>query len=261
MNLEISPKYQMGIVKNINDALFEQFTSYENVETYLMKWYQEDHNDYGHFWENFHIYYRDEERRKIDASKTLHSMEGKLLLQIAIDLGIRTPDYIPSIPFFKNELKSNYKTASSTFEKAFKNAEKDPSLAVGLANAALESIIKEILKDTRIDVAWDRKDTLTKLIKNICTAFGLQANAHLPKEIRTLASSFISIGNAIEDLRSDKTIMHGKTDGDTIITEPAYAYLVINATTTVGLFLLNLYKLKYPPITKLEDNLTDDLPF
>ena len=57
----------MGIVKNINDALFEQFTSYENVETYLMKWYQEDHNDYGHFWENFHIYYRDEERIKIDA--------------------------------------------------------------------------------------------------------------------------------------------------------------------------------------------------
>ena len=77
-------------------------------------------------------------------------MDGTTLLKIAIDLGVDTPDFIPSIPTFKNELKSEYKTAYDTFSKAYKQIEADPSLAVGLANSALESIIKENLKDERI---------------------------------------------------------------------------------------------------------------
>ena len=110
----ISPKYQMDIVQKIKDSLFEQFTSYENVEAYLNKWHQEGHDDFNYFWENFHICYRDEAKKKIDASKTLHNVDGETLLKIAIDLGIETPDYIPSVPTFKNELKSSYETACHT---------------------------------------------------------------------------------------------------------------------------------------------------
>ena len=166
MNQSISPKYQMDIVQKISTCLFEQFRSYENVETYLSKWHQEERG-WNNFWENFQFYYRDEAKKKIDAAKTLHNIDGETLLKIAIDLGIETPDYIPSIPTFKNELKSSYETASLTFEKAFRNVEIDPSLAIGLANSALESIIKEILKDSRINVTWSEKETLTKLIGNI----------------------------------------------------------------------------------------------
>ena len=67
-------------------------------------------------------------------------------LKVAIDMGIETPDYIPSIPTFRNKIKENYKNASETFEKAFREVEKDPSLAIGLANSVLESIIKDILR-------------------------------------------------------------------------------------------------------------------
>ena len=257
----ISPKYQMDIVQKINDSLFKQFTSYENVEAYLNKWHQEEHDDFNYFWENFHIYYRDEAKKKIDASKTLHNVDGETLLKIAIDLGIETPDYIPSVPTFKNELKSSYEIASLTFEKAFRNVETDPSLAIGLANSALESIIKEILKDSRINVTWSEKDTLTKLVGNICKVFGFQSNGKFPTEIKTLASSLISAGQAIENLRSDKTEFHGKTDGDLMITDAVYAYFVVNATTTVGLFLLNFYKSNYPPIVKSEVTLDDEIPF
>ena len=77
-------------------------------------------------------------------------MKGSDLLRIAIDLGVDTPDFIPSIPAFKNEMKSSYKTAYDTFAKAFKQVEEDPNTAIGLANSALESIIKEILKDARM---------------------------------------------------------------------------------------------------------------
>lgn len=258
----ISPKYQMDIVQKIKDSLFEQFTSYENVKAYLNKWHQEGHDDFNYFWENFHICYRDEAKKKIDASKTLHNVDGETLLKIAIDLGIETPDYIPSVPTFKNELKSSYETASLTFEKAFRNVDTDPSLAIGLANSALESIIKEILKDSRINITWNEKETLTKLIGNICKAFGLQSNENLPKEIKTLASSLINAGKAIEDLRSDKTEFHGKTDGDLMIKDAVYAYFVVNATTTVGLFLLNFYKSYYPPVDNKPEAISNDgLPF
>lgn len=260
MNQKISPKYQMRIVQKICDSLFEQFKSYENVEAYLRKWHEELYNWNGS-WENFYICYRDEAKKKIDATKTLHNVDGETLLKIAIDLGIETPDYISSIPTFKNELKSSYETASLTFEKAFKNVESDPSLAVGLANSALESIIKEILKDSRMNVTWNEKETLTKLIDNVCKAFGLQSSGNFPKEIKTIASSLINVGKAIEDLRSDKTEFHGKTDGDLIITDAIYAYFVINATITIGLFLLNFYKSNYPPIIKPETITENELPF
>ena len=261
MNQSISPKYQMDIVQKISTCLFEQFRSYENVETYLSKWHQEERG-WNNFWENFQFYYRDEAKKKIDAAKTLHNIDGETLLKIAIDLGIETPDYIPSIPTFKNELKSSYETASLTFEKAFRNVEIDPSLAIGLANSALESIIKEILKDSRINVTWSEKETLTKLIGNICKVFGLQSNGNFPKEIKTLVSSLINAGKAIEDLRSDKTEFHGKTDGDLMIEDAVYAYFVVNATTTVGLFLLNFYKSNYPPVNNMPMAISDDgLPF
>ena len=261
MNQSISPKYQMSIVQKITDSLFEQFTSYENVEAYLNKWHQVEHDNFNYFWENFQFYYRDEAKKKIDAAKTLHNVDGETLLKIAIDLGIETPDYIPSIPTFKNELKSSYEIASLTFEKAFRNVETDPSLAIGLANSALESIIKEILKDSRINVTWSEKETLTKLVGNLCKAFGFQSNGKFPTEIKTLASSLKSAGQAIENLRSDKTEFHGKTDGDLMITDAVYAYFVVNATTTVGLFLLNFYKSNYPPIVKSEVILDDEIPF
>lgn len=261
MESKISPRYQMSIIQKINDSLFKQFTSYENVEAYLRKWYEEEHDSYGNTWGNFVIFYRDDAHKKIDASKTLHNINGDTLLKIAIDLGIETPDYIPCIPTFKNELKSSYETASLTFEKAFKNVEENPSLAIGLANSALESIIKEILKDTRINVTWNDKETLTKLIGNICKVFRLQNEENFPIEIRTLASALIKVGKAIEDLRSDKTEFHGKTDGDLIVKDAIYAYFVINTATTVGLFLLNFYKSKYPPINNSNAEADFDLPF
>ena len=257
---KISPKYQMEIIQSINDRLYELYHSYNDVEFYLRKWYECD--DYGD-WENFHFYKKTtkDNQNKIDAIATLHSMPDVLLLKIAIDLGIETPDYIPSIPYFKNLLKSSYETSAQTFEKAFQNVEEEPSLAIGLANSALESIIKEILKDDRINVKSKETATLSSLIKDICRAFKLENESSCPTEIKNIASSLITCCSAIEDLRSRKTLIHGKTDGDIIINDSLCAYFIINAVTTVGLFLLNYYNEKYPPKDKSTPKIEDELPF
>lgn len=255
----ISPRYQMSIVQNINDRLFELYKSYEDVANYLDKWHIV-YDCYGNN-ENFYFYFKDEERKKLDVKKTLHHIDGETLLKIAIDLGVETPDYIPSIPVFKNELKSSYETANQTFEKAFKNVEEDPSLAVGLANSALESVIKEILKDDRIDVVWNEKDTLSNLVKSICKAFKLTTDSEMPNEIKTISSSLLNACKAIDDLRSDKTIFHGKMDSNYVVAEPLYAYFIVNAVSTVGLFLLNFYKLRFPKTVESVFEDINDLPF
>lgn len=83
----------------------------------------------------------------------------------------------------------------------------------------------------------------------------------MPNEIKTISSSLLNACKAIDDLRSDKTIFHGKMDSNYVVTEPLYAYFIVNAVSTVGLFLLNFYKLRFPQIVKpvIED--IDDLPF
>lgn len=43
---KISPKYQMKIVQNINDKLYELFKSYDDVEAYIEKW-REVYDDFG----------------------------------------------------------------------------------------------------------------------------------------------------------------------------------------------------------------------
>lgn len=255
----ISPRYQMSLVKSINDELFNLYRGYADVEQYIRKWYECD--EYGN-WENFNISKKKSKDGQdvIDTLATLHSMNGELLLKIAIDLGLETPDFIPSIPTFKNELKSSFETAGQTFEKAYHNVESDPSLAIGLANSALESIIKQILSDKRITIQYSNTDTTLKLINAICKAFRLNVDTSCPKEIKTISSSLIAVCGAIESLRSTKTEFHGKADGDINISDPTYAFLVVNSTATVGLFLINFYKKKYPAT---QTNILDynNLPF
>ena len=260
MNTKISPKYQMNLIQNINDKLFELYKGYEDVSRYMSKWI-EYYDSFEN--QNFYIRYKDNEQKKIDVKETLHSIDGETLLKIAIDLGVETPDFIPSIPVFKNELKSDFETASQTFEKAYKNVEDDPSLAIGLANSALECIIKEILSDDRVVIPYDERDTLSKLIKKICKAFKFDIDPSCPTEIGTIASTLIKCCNVIEDIRSSQTIFHGKKDDDNIVKNPLYAYFIVNSVSTIGLFLLSFYKEQYPKIvpqypTDLNPN---DLPF
>jgi hypothetical protein len=254
MNELISPKYQMKLVKSVHDAIWDEYKSYKEVKLYIGKW-QTEQGDYNNYWANFEIALK--ENKEIDLLQTLHNMNGVDLLKVAIDLGVDTPDFIPSVPTFKNVLKSEYKTAYDTFTKAYKQIDTDPSTAIGLANSALESIIKEILKDHRISNKITGKETLYKLSLIILKEFNL-TNSEFPKDILTIGSSLLAINQAIERLRSEKTNFHGKTEQDYLINETIYSYFVINAVSTVGLFLNSYYKTQFPKPTIEQD---DDLPF
>lgn len=261
----ISPKYLMKLISDIETALWNQFqtSKYRNVRFYIEKWHK--HNDgynFNDYWENFTIY--EDNSKNIDLTKTLNNIDGETLLKIAIDLGVDTPDFIPSIPTFRNEIKAEYPSASSTFESAFKKIESEPNIAIGLANSALESIIKEILKDERINSKIKNNKTLYDLTSEILKVFQYYPNSDMPDEIKTIGSSLLAISQGIEKLRSDKTDFHGKTKDDYKIEDSIYTYFVVNCVTTIGLFMNSYYKTKFPkPVVESEAPIIEEdiLPF
>lgn len=240
----ISPKYKVLLIRDIIDTLWKELQTWDNVWLYIKGW----HREYTDRWpaENFNIKYSSAGKPRINLVETLNGIDGETLLKIAIDLGVETPDFIPSIPTFRNEIKAEYATASTTFDKAYKHIESEPETAIGLANSALESIIKEILKDGRITTEWKETDTLYSLIRSLLKEFKMQSNSNMPKEIKTIGSSLAAIAQGIEKLRSDKTLFHGKTDDDYVISDPMYVYFVVNSVCTVGMFLRSFYKKHYP---------------
>lgn len=257
MEENISPKYRMNLIKDVIAAIWAEYKSYKEVSFYIEKWHDVQ-DDWNSHWENFNI--RTREDGKIDLVSTLHNIDSKTLLQMAIDIGVETPDFIPSIPLFRNAIKSDYKSASATFEKAFKQIEEHPDTAIGLANSALESIIKEILKDERLGNKIRGTETLYALSTLILKEFNFMGASEFPKEIKTIGNSLLAANQAIEKLRSEKTDFHGKTENDYVIKDSLYAYFIVNSITTVGLFLNSYYQTKFPK-SKIESEVDDGLPF
>ena len=243
MNDLISPKYKMTLIDNINTKIWELYESYKKVEFYIEKWISYVSVDWSFEEEATFIIKRDL-KNNIDLLATLNKIDSETLLKIAIDLEIETPDFIPAIPTFKNEIKSEYINASHTFQKAFKEIEEHPDLAIGLANSTLESIIKEILKDNIFDkkLSEFNSKTLYDLTNQILKELSLFPQSDMPNEIKAIGSSMLSMNKNIEQLRSNKSRFHGKLEEDILINESIYAYFIVNSVTTIGLFLISFYK-------------------
>jgi hypothetical protein len=256
MNDLISPTYQMKLVSEIEKAIWDKYSSYKNVKFYIEKWHI-PYETWNNQDENFPII--NTLLGEFDLRATLHGVYGELLLKIAVDLGVNTPDFIPSVASFRNEIKSEYTTASATFEKAFKQIETHPDIAIGLANSALESIIKHIFQDDRIKTKPKSGRTLYDLTAELLKEFQLCPGPNMPLEIKTIGSSIMAINQSIEKLRSEKTLAHGKVSDDYIIEDSLYTYFIVNSVTTVGLFLNSFYKKKFPKHT--EEVIDDGLPF
>lgn len=243
MNSKMSPKFELDLIKKIIHVLTSSLYDEEYITFYINKWIKTDYMGQTQYT---NIRVSRDINGFINLKETLHNTDQETLLKMAIDLGLETPDYIPLIPIFRNEIKSSHQTASVTFEKAIKQVEEHPDMAIGLANSALESIVKEILKDERIDSKIKGTETLYNLVSEILKVLKLYPNATLPDEIRQIGSSLLAVNKGIEKLRSEKTNVHGKTKEDYVVEDSLYAYFVINSVTTVGLFLNSYYKTKFP---------------
>jgi hypothetical protein len=256
--MQISPKYLIQLIEQVHQAIWDEYSSYKTVRSYISKWANEENAAFGNYHSDFDII--ENEDNKIDLLATLNNVPHDTLIKMAIELGIETPDFIPAIPTFRNKIKENYQNAKAAFDKAFKEIEEHPDLAVGMANSALESIIKRILEDDNIKNNNKLKggETLYKLTEFILKEFHLFPKNDMPIELKIIGSSLMSINQHIEKLRSEKTNFHGTTHDDIIIEDSMYAYFIINSVATVGIFLDSFYNKKYKPHFEI---IEDDLPF
>lgn len=244
----ISPKYMVRVISQIKEKLHSEFDNNDEIYSYLVGWKQIGKFEIKNTSLSF-------DEKDVDVHATLSCVNYELLIKIALDLGIDVPGVIPSIPIFRNTIKAEYPTTDATFAKAYKDIETDPDAAIGFANSALESLIKEILKDKRISVEWKETDTLYSLAGSLLDEFKLKPKANMPKEIKTIGSSLLAISSGIEKLRSDKTLFHGKTEGDYIVSDSTYAYLIFNSVCTVGMFIKSFYDEHYPKRGRKKKNI------
>jgi len=254
--MRISPKYILQLIPRIEKAIWDEFSSYKNVETYVKRWHEND----GNYWENFSIAHKDD--GVIDLSATLRGIEDdELLFKIAVDMGIEVPDLVYSIPEIKGILSSGYETAAATFENALRKVADEPATSVCCANSALESIVKHICQDASIK-RCDPNDTLYDLVQHILKEFKYYPCKDMEQEIRNIGSGLLTVAQNIEAMRSKHAdTSHGKTPDDYIIDDGLYAKFIVNAVTTVGLFLLNFYEKKYVPNQTSQLSADDDIPF
>ena len=249
----ISPSAMLDIIGRIEKTLWDKFDTkkYQNVKRYIARWH-EVYDGFGE--ENFSIIYQPDSDN-IDLSATLDTMEDELLFKLAVDLNIEVPGLIYSVAEIKGILAEKYEDVGQTFQKAHEKIFSDPSTAIIMANSALERIIKKICADGSIDTC-NAKDGLFKLANHILKQFGFLSDPNLNANIRNIGSGLLNTSQAIENIRSKNTEAHGTEDE--IISDPIYAMLVVNAVSTVGLFLLNYHEKHYQSPTTSSD---DDLPF
>ncbi len=261
----ISPKYLVKLIDEINDVIWKEIWWYKKVLFYIKRWHETNEEYNMNYWENFPIKYQND-TNNIDLLATINEMPNNIILKIAIDLWIETPDFIPLIPTFRNNLKDSYKTSFQSFEKAFKEVEDNPDMAVWLANSTLESIIKHILKDEKISANLDKNKTLYKLTEDILREFSMFPSKEAMNEIKTIWSSLLNASKHIEELRSNKTLSHWKILEDYIVNDSLYAYFIINAVSTIWIFLISFYNKKYKKIEnsdnkEFEEISVEDIPF
>ena len=257
--MKVSPKYIINLVAKIEKSIWDEFSSYKNVEGYIKRWH-EANDGFGDYYENFEIVNRDD--GNVDLPKTLQGIEDdELLLRIAVDMGIEVPDLVYSIPEIKGILSSGYETAATTFENALKKVCDEPATSVCCANSALESIIKHICQNDSI-ADCDPNDTLYDLTQHILKEFKYYPCKDMEQEIRNIGSGLLTVAQNIEAMRSKHAdTSHGKTDDDYIIDDDLYAKFVLNAVTTMGLLLLNFYEKKYLPNQTNESSSEESIPF
>ena len=240
----ISPLYMMRLCNQIEAKLWDSFreAKYKNARRYIERW---QYYDYDLGCDNFKIIYKNNDG-EIDLGETLHSIDNETLIRIALDLGLEVPSFISATSRYIRVLKNSNQNAAKAFEQAVKDVYDSPASSVALANSTLESMLKTIAGDQRLGLTdKEKRQTGGKLAGTVVKKLGIVIDNNQPDEVKTIASSLMSLACAIDTLRSERTNAHGSAPDDYIIDNPLWATLAVNSVATLGLFLWEFYQARF----------------
>ena len=228
----ISPRFMVNLKKKIIDKINAEFPSEYGLQAdFLNRFGLKDRwsGELGDMYLNLVF--------------SLNEAEDSILFQMAVDLGLEVPGLIYSVAEIRDILGTGYTKAHSMFENAYKKVMDEPSQSVILANSALESILKE-LSDEGLIEPCRTGDSLKELTNHVITQLDLSPSKMANTNMKKIVSKLLKIAEAIQNLRSEHTEAHGKNKDSYLIDNPMYSQLVLNAVTTVGLFLHQYHQAK-----------------
>ena len=133
------------------------------------------------------------------------------------------------------------------FNRALINVDADPSQALASASSTLESICKAILDSFEIE--YPKDESLQPLLKAVFSAMNLSPETQAEAEIKRILGGLLNAAIGIGVLRTKYSAAHGRGERQKRLTQ-RHARLAINATSTVGLFLLETYQERFAGKTK-----------
>lgn len=124
------------------------------------------------------------------------------------------------------------------FDRALSSIESDPAGATTSACSTLESVAKSILDG--LGKPYPREQSIQPLVSAILRELTLAPDQYSETEIKRILGGLVNIPAAIGVLRTRYGDAHGKgTEFAQLL--PRHARLAVNAASTIGLFLIEVY--------------------
>lgn len=178
--------------------------------------------------------------KRIYAKTALESASSQVLSDIAVDLGI----YVDVLHLDARDYLADkgLRHCIDDFERASKNIETDPDIAIVSACSTLESICKSIIDALGENYPSDQ--SISGLYKKVAELMKLSPGTHADADIKRILGGLSNAGSGLGSLRTKFSAAHGK-GALRLRLEPRHARLAVNTCSTVGIFLIETYNARF----------------
>lgn len=182
--------------------------------------------------------------RRIYVEELLTDVDDSTVVRIASELGIE----VPGSPTLTSQNLKSFLDANALhschedFNRCLLSADADPAQAMASASSTLESICKAILDSFQL--GYPKDQSLQPLLRAVFSAMNLSPETQAEAEIKRILGGLLSAAIGIGVLRTKYSAAHGRGDKQKRLTH-RHARLAINATSTIGLFLLETYQERF----------------
>ena len=184
--------------------------------------------------------------KRVYVEQLLSNVSDNIILQIARELEIETPKTATITTSALNDYlnREGFQSATHDFERALEYLQSDVEQALGSASSTLESVCKSILD--ALSEGYPKDESMQPLLKAVFDKMDLSPDRHADPDIKRVLGGLLNSAIGIGVLRTKYSGVHGKGSEQKkkSLTE-RHARLAVNATTTIGLFLIETYNERY----------------
>lgn len=184
--------------------------------------------------------------KRVYVEKLLSRVSDTVVLEIARELDITTPnsEVISATALGDYLNDGGYRAAMHDFERALTFVESDPEQALGSASSTLESICKAILDHFK--EMYPKDQSLQPLMKSVFDKMELSPEGHADPDIKRVLGGLSNAAVGVGVLRTKFSGFHGKgNEQKRNRLTSRHAKLAVNASITVGLFLIETYSERF----------------